>query len=802
MRVPLSWLRDYIDVDLEPEPLAERLTLLGMEVQGIERFGADWRSVVVGELLEVEPHPGTAKLSLTKVITGEGNVLSIACGATNIAVGQRVPVALPGAVLPGDRRIEVARIAGEESQGMLCSGAELGLTTDADGILILPADTPVGARLEDLLGDVVLDVDVKPNRGDALSMIGLAREVAAATGAPLHWPEIAVEESGDETADHLAVEVEDPALCPRFVGRWVDGLTVGPSPADVQRRLLAAGMRPISNIVDASNYVMHELGKPIHTFDAAAVHGRIVVRRAREGERIETLDHVVRELHPDVLLIADPEGPIGIAGVMGGAASEVADTTTAVVIESAIFDPVSIRRTAFRYALRSEASLRFEKGQEHRLARLGADRTAQLILRWAGGRAATGVIDTEPEEPAPARVPFRPARVSRLLGIDIDPGEQRGLLGRVEVATETGEQADELVAVVPSHRRDLQIEADIAEEVARVRGFETVPGHLPDTEMPSYRPDPRRFADQVRALISARGWLEVMTHGLVSPDDHARLGLPPDDPATIRAANPVTLDHSELRRSMLPGHLHVLADSERQRRPDLRLYEVGPIHRWEAGRPVETAVLGLLATGRATPPGWQDPERPLDLGDVKGLLEWLADRMGGARLLFEPAAVRAGIEHPGRTAAIVVDLGSERMALGRVGELHPDYLAAMDVRAERVVFAEIPLAGLRRLEPAHIRIGIPERLPVIERDIAVVVGTDRRAGEVLDAIVAAGGSELREVRLFDRYQGPPLAEREVSLAWRLRFQAGDSAFADDEVDQRIGTIVGVLSERVGARLRA
>ncbi len=347
---------DYVDVDLEPEALAERLTLLGMEVQSIERWGSEWQNVVVGELLAVEKHPRADRLSLTRVTIGDGEPLEIVCGATNIAAGQRVPVALPGAVLPGGRRIERTEKMGVVSNGMLCSGDELELTTDADGILILAADAPIGMPLADLLGDVVLDVDVKPNRGDALSLVGLAREVAAITGGDLRFPETDPPETGDPVEQRLAVIVQEPELCTRFVGRWVDRIGVAPSPELVQRRLLAAGLRPISNVVDASNYVMLELGKPIHTFDAASVGRRdgratIVVRRGAPGERLETLDHAVRELDPETLVIADPGGPIGIAGVMGGASSEVTEKTNEVIIESAIFDPVSVRRTAQRLGL-------------------------------------------------------------------------------------------------------------------------------------------------------------------------------------------------------------------------------------------------------------------------------------------------------------------------------------------------------------------------------------------------------------------------------------------------------------------
>jgi phenylalanyl-tRNA synthetase beta chain len=823
MRVPLSWLREFVDFDLTPEALAERLTLLGMEVQAIERIGTEWSSVVVGELLDVAPHPNAGRLSLTRVRVGDGEPeLSIVCGATNIAVGQRVPVALPGAVLPGGRRIEVTRIAGEPSHGMLCSGAELGVTPDAEGILILDGGARVGVPLRDLLGDEVLDVDVKPNRGDALSILGLAREVAAALQTTVRVPPIDVTESGDATDAHVSVEVRDPIRCPRFVARYLDGITVGPSPVDVQVRLTAAGIRPISNVVDASNYVMVELGKPTHAFDAGRVaEGRIIVRAADPGERLETLDHVQRELTADTLIIADPTGPLGIAGVMGGASSEVGDATTSVILESAVFDPVTIRRMAQHYNLRSEASVRFEKGQEWRLARVGADRAAQLIQRWAGGRAAVGAVDTDRIEQPPARLPFRPARISRILGIDIEPDEMRALLARVGIATEAarpddgvpivagerplpldGNSAQALVASIPSHRRDLVIEADIAEEVARVRGYETVPGHRPDTLSPPYRPDPAAGVDMVRQLLTGRGLNEVVTYSLVAPLDHARLGFGPDDPDTVRAANPVTVDHSELRRSLIPELTRVLVDNERQRRDDVAIFEVGIVHSYLEGVPSERRLLGLLLSGPVTPPYPGAPQRNADVADAKGLLEWLVSRVGSGHLRYEPTAVMDGVEHPGRTAAVVAELDSGmRLELGRVGELDPRYMAEVGARAEHVVVATLDLEGLARLRPTERQVAAPDRLPAIDRDISVVLARSRPSGEVDAIIRAAGGSHLRSVRLFDVYQGPPLGDEEVGLGYRLRFQPTDRPIEEADLDATIARITDALSARLGARLR-
>ena len=803
MRVPLSWLRDYVDFDLPPERLAERLTLLGLEVQDIERLGAAWSSVVVGELLEVVPHPRADRLNLTKVrVSDDDEPRQIVCGAHNIEAGQRVPVALPGAVLPGDRRIGVTTIQGMESQGMLCSGAELGLTSDAEGILILPSDTQLGVPLADAAGDVVLDVDVKPNRGDLLSMIGLAREVAAITGGRVRWPDVKVPESGDATNDHLWVEVADKHLCPRFVGRYVDNVKPGPSPFRVQLRLAAAGMRPVSNVVDASNYVMLEMGKPVHTFDAGAVSGgQIIVRPARAGETLETLDHVQRALTPDTLVIADARGPIGIAGVMGGAHSEVTDATTAVIVESAVFDPVSIRRTAFRYALRSEASLRFEKGQESRLARVGADRTAQLLAEWAGGRVAIGVVDTNPADEEPRRVIFRPAHVDRLLGLEASAQEMRTALSRVGIDTEAGQSEAEVVAVVPAYRRDIGIEADVAEEVARVIGYDTVPARLPATEMPAYRAEPAQFLDTLRDELSGRGLNEVVTNALIGPDDHAALGYAADEPTTIRVENPISIEHSELRRSMLPGLLGVLVRNERQRREDMAIYEIGHLHEWRDGTPAQAQMLAIMLSGNLRSQSWAEPAHVASLEDVKGIVEMLVTRWNMDRVEYTPADVRPGVEHPGRTARITSVSGSERSMIGLVFEIDPRLSRRYEVRAEHVDFAIINLDAVREIVRAVPQVKAAFALPAVERDIAVTVARDTAAGRVEAAIRGSAGPSLTNLTLFDRYHGAPLDADQVSLAYRLRFQPADET-SDSAVEEALSSVEQALEREVGGRIRS
>ena len=836
MRVPLSWLHELVDFDLAPEDLAARLTLLGMEVKGIERRGSDWQNVVVGGLLAVEKHPRADRLSLTRVTIGSGEPLEIVCGATNIAPGQRVPVALPGAVLPGGRRIERTEKMGAVSNGMLCSGDELGLTGDADGILILAPDTPIGANLADLYGDVVLDVDVKPNRGDALSMLGIAREVAAAGGGQVRAPAIEVGEGSEPVARRLAVAVDDERLCPRFVGRWIERVAIAPSPDRVQMRLLAAGIRPISNVVDASNYVMVELGKPIHTFDAAAVardgDGRagLRVRLASAGERLATLDHVDRDLDADTLLIADASGPLAIAGVMGGAASEVSDATRDVIVESAIFDPVSIRRTAFRYALRSEASLRFEKGQEFRLARLGADRAAQLISEWAGGSVAAGVVDTNPAEPEPRRVAFRPARVDRLLGTSYGAGTQRDVLRRVGIETEAaaGEVeipiaagvspgsiraagTEALVATVPTWRRDIEIEADIAEEVARVHGYELVPERLPSTTMPAWRETPLAARDAIREALAGAGITEAVTYALVSARvldgfrwsfaDRPAAGEAPREGLPITVTNPLSMDHAVLRQSIVGSLVLVVDANLRHGQADVAAFEIGKGYGRVGDDAREWWRLGLALTGSFDAPGWNRTRREADLDDAKGAIELIAEVIHAAAPEYV-ALTDEPLLHPGRSATVTARAADGAIGIaGVVGELHPRVGEAWDLR-RRVIVAELSIAGLTAgALPAVETTPFPHVLP-IERDLTVDVPDAVPAATVAAAIREAGGELLDGASLVGTYRGHPLGPDERSLTYRLRFGAGDRTLTDAEVDAAVDAVAGALRHHVGGRIRS
>lgn len=834
MKAPLSWLREFVDIDLSPEALAERLTLLGMEVRGIERRGTDWHNVVIGELLTVEKHPNADRLSLTTVTLGSGEPLSIVCGATNIAPGQRIPVALPGAILPGDRRIERTEKMGVVSNGMLCSGDELNLTADGDGILILGADTPLGASLADLYGDVIFDIDVKPNRGDALSILGLAREIAAITGGPVRMPSIDLVESDDAVTDHLSVDVTDAVLCSRFVGRWVSNVRVAPSPDAVQMRLLAAGVRPISNVVDASNYVMVELGKPIHAFDGAKVdRGHVVVRTARSGERLMTLDHVERALDLETLLIADDRGPLAIAGVMGGAASEVSSATTDVIVESAIFDPVSIRRTAFQYALRSEASLRFEKGQEFRLARIGADRTAELLATWAGGRVARGRIDTAPDEPGTDRVRFRPARVGRILGVELAPAAQIALLARVGIDVESRSIGDDtrvdvpvaagskpllvsvpigetLEAIVPTWRRDISIESDVVEELARVNGYDRIPATLPATTTPRHRASPLSLRDLVRHTLAGLGLREIVTHALVSPEHIAAWtwtsppapadGEAPIDGGVVTVTNPLSADHAVLRQDLVGGLVATVVLNRRRGRDDLALFEIGKGYGRVADAPHEWWRLGITLAGSFDPTSWNRAQRIVDLDDAKGVLEALCDALGLTTPVYAPFSTERSL-HPGRSATVTAHDPEGRVGMsGVVGEIHPAAAAAWDERAAGAILLEVSIRGLSGGVPAVPRAISPSRFPSVERDLAIVVAVGKTSGHVEAAIHASAGTLLRSVEVFDVYEGPPLKTGERSLAYRLTFGAAERTLADEEVEAAIGAVTAAIGA-IGGRIR-
>jgi phenylalanyl-tRNA synthetase beta chain len=813
MRVPLSWLREYVDVDLSPEALAEQLTLRGMEVNGIEVSGAGWTDVVVGRLLSVERHPNADKLWLTGVDVGDGEPLRIVCGADNIEPGQLVPVAKVGAVLPGDRRIERIKIRGVESEGMLCSAIELGVGEDAEGILILGANDQLalGSDLASVLGEVVLDVDVKPNRGDALSMVGLAREIAALSGRQLRLPDASVSDDGSPpTADRLTVRIDDPQACPRFVGRWFEGVRNGPSPDWMQRRLIAAGMRPISAVVDVTNYVMHELGQPMHAYDADAVpDGQIVVRRGRAEERLTTIDHEERTLDERILVIADGERAIGLAGIMGGTDTEVTEATTRVILESAIFHGPTIRNTARRLGLRSEASMRHEKGIGHDLPRFAADRAARLIAEITGASVAAGVVDNDPETPAPRVVEVDLARAERLLGISLNGGEVTRLLTPLEFSVD--QPGDGRVRVtVPSHRLDVVLAEDVAEEVARAYGYDKIPGRLPEPVLPSYRPDPSEPRHRVRRILAGLGLDEVVTHALIGPADLARSGYDASADGLVLVANPLAEQHSIMRPTLYPSLLASLAENVRQRRTDPWVFEVGKTY-WQAGPNgkgpawadtagtgrFEAWHVGLAMLGPRTARTPDGEAREADVADLKGIIEALHAAFGAPTPTFRPEAEeeRHPHLHPGRSARLL-DPGGH--AYGSLGEVDPRIAAAWDLPGQPVM-AAINLAQLQALVRDVRVVPVPAAQPV-DRDLAIVLDEATPLGELMRIVRASAGPTLVQARVFDVYRGPQIGKGRVSYALALRFQP-ETAGDDKTVERTLNRIRGSVGHHLGGEIR-
>ena len=815
MRVPLSWLREYVDVDMPARQLADELTVRGMEVGAVERVGAGWTDVVVGRLVGVERHPNADTLWLTRVeVAPGGEPLEIVCGAQNLELGQLVPVARIGAVLPGDRRIERSKIRGVVSNGMLCSAIELGLGPDADGIHILGHgdDLPLGTPLDEVLGETVLDVDVKPNRGDALSMVGLAREVAAFTGATLRLPETSVEEAAaDATSDHVTVRVEASDLNPRFVARWFDGVKNGESPDWMQRRLLAAGMRPISAVVDVTNYVMHELGQPLHAYDADAVpDGEIVVRLAREGETLTTLDHVERTLDERMLVIADRESPIGLAGLMGGLGTEVGEGTTRVILESAVFHGPAIRNMARRLGLRSEASARQERGISLDMPRLAVDRAARLIAEITGASVASGVVDSEPRPRPPARVEASLERMSRLLGLPLDAARVESLLR--PLGFETVADGDHLTVTVPGHRLDVAGAVDVAEEVARAHGYEDIPGRLPHAALPPYRADPSGPRTRVRRVLAGLGLDEVVSHALIGADDLRRVGLDPTAGHLIRVSNPLSAEHSILRPSMASSALAAIGENARRRRPDAWLFEIGKVYWYNPDSPTpreraaesagtgryESWELSIALAGAAVPRSPGEAPPVADVAALKGVVEALHDALGAPRPTYraEEPERRHPHRHPGRTALICDPSGR---AYGSLGEIHPATAEAWGITG-RPVDASIDLDRLLGLVPQDERVAPVAAIQPVDRDIAVVVDEATAVGDVLRVARMSAGPLLDDLRLFDVYRGEQVGAGRVSYAISMRFaplEPGD----ERAVEKAMNKVRGSLKHHLGAEIR-
>ena len=790
MRAPLSWIREFAPIDASVSEIADALDRLGLEVEGVEEPGREIGGVVVARILAIEPHPDADRLRLAEVDFG-GGTQRVVCGAPNIEPGMVVPFAPIGAVLPGDFRIERRKIRGVVSEGMLCSARELGLGDDHSGILSLSESSGLGTDVREVLGldDVVFDCSITPNRPDAMGVIGIARELAARFGVPFSAPVPEFPALAD-SVEGASVVVEAPDRCPRFVA-MVAAVTPGPSPEWMQRRLVLAGMRPISNVVDVTNYVMLERCRPLHAFDLARLAGRgIVVRTAAAGERMTTLDGIEREFTPDDLLICDGDRrPRGIAGIMGGAEAEVGESTTEILLESAYFTPEGIARTSKRLGLRSEASARFERGVDPGDVAAGAARAVELLEAVAAARPAATAIDTAPGPARVVTVGVRTERVNALLGTALDDAGVASCLEPLGIPVADG------VATIPSWRPDLTREIDLVEEVARRVGLDAIPRTVPASpaKTGALTPVQRDSRTAVDVLVGA-GYDEVYTLPLLAPADLERVGSA--STPLIEVENPLRAEESVLRPALLPGVLRAVAHNAAHGETDVALFEVGTVFRPPgdgAVLPDERRHLAFARAGavREAPHG---PDRSVDVYDATAVIDALRDELRVADIALVPARV-AGL-HPGRSVHVVVD----GAAVGSLGEVAGSVLEALGVAGPAVV-GEVDLGALIGARRAERRMRTVSRFPASTVDLAFVVADDVGAGALV-ATLHGADPLVERVDLFDVFRSEALGDGVVSLACSVRLRATDRTLTEDEVAAARDACIAAAAAAHGARLRA
>ena len=806
MRVSYKWLKEYVKIDVPPQELAERLTLAGVAVEAIDELGKDISNVYTGKILKIDQHPNADKLVICQVTTGKEEH-QIVTGATNVREGHVIPVAVVGAKLTGGLTIKKAKLRGVESRGMLCSGQELGLDPDtmpedqAHGIMILPPNTPLGVDIKPVIGldDVILELELTPNRGDCMSMVGVAREVAAIFNKTLTMPETAVTTIAAASEDIIKVDIEEPNLCRRYVARLLKNVKIGVSPPWMQERLRAAGVRPINNVVDVTNYVMMELGQPLHAFDYNKLKDKhIIVRRAGDRETMLTLDKSKRELSSDMLVITDPGGPVAVAGVMGGYESEVTPETESILLESAYFDPVSIRRTSRDLGLRSESSARFEKGIDLTGCRRAVDRAARLLADMGAAEVVSLVVDNYPKPWVERTILLRPERVYHVLDLQIPRTEIAELLTRLRFKIKETEKG--LLVTVPGFRPDISFEVDLIEEVARLYGVNRVPNTLPVGPMTQgARNYNQELAYNIRNLLAGGGFSEVITYTFVSPRVFELLNLAPD--STFRKAvvlqNPMSEDQSVMRTLLYPCLLDVLQRNAKRQVKEAAVFELGRVYRPGENEtlPLETTTLAAAVTG-ATPGGWNSNPVVLDFYYLKGVLEALLGRVGVKDISYIPVADAPGL-HPGRTAAV----RSGETEIGIIGDLHPDVQEAYDLSRPVTIF-EINFDLLTEVSGSPRRHKALPKFPGMERDLAVVIRKDIPAGDVVKKIYQVGSALLQDVRLFDVYRGKQVEEGSQSMAFSLKFQATDRTLTDEEVNKQIEKITAALEREFSAVLRS
>ena len=803
MRIPLSWLRQYVDVDLPPEELAHRLSMAGTEVEKIERIG-DWDDVVVGHVRNVSQHPNADRLSIVTVDHGAGTS-EVVCGAPNVAAGQKIAFASVGARLidgySGEpSRLKRSKIRGVVSEGMVCSEKELGLGDNHDGILVLDPDTEIGAPLGDIIGDTILELELTPNRPDCLGIVGVAREVSASTGAELRQPSADYQTGDDDAASLARVVIQDPDLCPRYTASIIRGVKIGPSPKWLADALTSIGERPINNVVDATNYAMFELGQPLHAFDYDRVVDRtVVVRRARDGELLTTLDEVERKLTGDMLVIADPERAIGLAGVMGGANTEIDDSTVNVLLESATFDGANNRSTSRALGLQSQATLRFEKGLRAGLSEVALRRTTRLILEVAGGEAAKGIIDEWPAKGTETdRVFLSNDKLLAVLGSN--PGSklvESTLTSLGFGVTATNEGWD---VTVPYWRPDVSIPEDLCEEVARTIGYDKLPLSMNAGSLAPWAPVPAlELRDRVQDILADTGLHQIITYSATTAEGESRLNLPQSTTDLVRIQNPVSAEHSVLRTTLREGVLRTTANNLRTWRGPISIYESGLVfHHHGEGLPEERPMVVGALTGPRHEPHWDGANVPLDYYDARGAVEEALDQLGIAAE-FVPGSDPTLAE--GRTAEVRV-AGANKVRIGVVGEVDPAVLAGFDIDTGPVALFELDLTAIESVVAANARgkaYNPWARFPESARDVAIVIDEAVAANDVL--AIAMRHKLVTFTTVIDIYRGRGLPSGKKSLTFRLTMQSPSRTLTSGQVDRVENAILRSLAKELGAEQR-
>ena len=797
MDVPLKWLAQYVDWNISVEELAHRLSMAGAEVESIKRSGGEWEHVVVGRVAAVEQHPNADRLRLATVDFGGAEPLQVICGAPNLAQGQTIAFAQVGAQLidPGTRqprKLRKGKIRGVTSLGMVCSERELGLSDEHEGILELSTDAALGTPLVDVLGQVVLDIKPTPNRPDHFSILGIAREVAALTGGAVREPSATYPESDIVAIDKTSVEIEDAEGCPRYTAVVIDGVTVGPSPQWMQDALSSAGMRPINNIVDVTNYVMLEWGQPLHAFDFEILRqSRIVVRRAQPGEHLELLDGSELKLETDDLVIADAERAVALAGIMGGAESEISDSTTTILLETANFQEASIRRSRARHTEGgTEASRRFEKSLNPELAELAAKRAAALIIETAGGTAFAGLVDAYPGRVHAPQVVVTQRRIEQILGVQPSVERVRDILSGLGISNRWL-PPDRYAVTCPPWRSDITVPDDVVEEIGRIEGYD----NLPSEPLPGAVPEPehdaeRELGERIRDVLASLGLREIITYVAVGEDELTSTGV--DSPA-VQLMNPMNTARDRMRTTLRPWGLQTFALNQRETRGSLGLFEVGKTFKARLGsQPTEERMLLALLGGEAVGSVHGDPARSLDFYDIKGVMEQLGSGLGVEFDLTANAEDSALVG--GRSARISVR-GQEVGVLGRVNSA-----VASRFGVEGDVFAlELSIAELAPLIRSASEVLSPSVYPAAVEDLALIVDASATSGELTSAIAANGLVE--SVELFDIYTGDQIPAGSKSLAFRVYYRSPDRTLTDRDVEKARRGIVRRLESQFGATLR-